>query len=369
MRPLALLLLALLIGTGCHTVPPEPLVHLQRDDLELAIWPGGGGRAVSLRLAGGANILFATAATGMQMPGHADRDDGAVEVARYSDDELVLIDDPRHDAHRGQGAPGPANGWAAYGGHVTWVAPQRAWWSRVSYRPPRERAPIWPPDPWTVFGAYAIVEQHPHSLVLIGPASPITGLQLRKTYELLGDDRVRVSVVATNIGDAPVSWGLWSNTRLPAVARAFIPASPEAATAADDGIAVATINGLCFLDTRGARAGDSRKLSTSPRLGLIAAFIGDRVFVKEWTVVAAEAVAPGHAPVEIYQKVGDDDGILELEFHGAYRTLQPGEAMAISEIWSLLRYDGQAAPTDQVRFLNSYIRDHYSNHADGEYDE
>ena len=78
----------------------------------------------------------------------------------------------------------------------------------------KEHWKAWPPDPYLIYGDFKIKEQTDSYIKMVGPESPISGVQLVKEVTVLDDGRVSFKVTAKNIRDKDVSWDLWSNTRV-----------------------------------------------------------------------------------------------------------------------------------------------------------
>jgi len=69
--------------------------------------------------------------------------------------------------------------------------------------------------------------------------------------------------------------------------------------------------------------------------------------------VSQKAIHPNHGLVELYNSISKDgiETLLELEVHGAYKTLAPGETMSLTETWELYSYSGDTNSTSQIEFL------------------
>jgi hypothetical protein len=80
------------------------------------------------------------------------------------------------------------------------------------------------------------------------------------------------------------------------------------------------------------------KVGLTPSFPLIAAFIGSDVLLKTYHMVPKSLIAPGHSPIEIYGEINRNptESVTELEFHGEYSTIAPGEEITFSERWQLL---------------------------------
>ncbi|MDA3962090.1 MAG: DUF4380 domain-containing protein [Planctomycetota bacterium] len=332
---LLLLILLVLSGLGCaeRTSPAgeEHLLLLQNHDYVVGLLPKVGGRVV---------------------------------VFRRIDGDNVLLSDP---SQWGQAGPevSATSSWTTYNGHITWIGPQDDWWTKQDLNTKRkEKASRWPPDPWLVFGDYAISEQSPTSVVLTGPSSPVSGLALRKQYDLR-DDGLHVSVTATNTSDAEVSWDLWSNTRFDARDTAtYVPLPEKGAFWIDPfrtnsplkrGPLFYRIIGTHFtipVDSSSSPGVENHnvKYFMDPGAPYLAAVSPSDCFIKHITIAEGKP-APAHGRVEIYNHRTARGALLEVEHHGAYTTLQAGDSMSLSERWELHPYTGDTTPEAQAAFV------------------
>lgn len=253
-----------------------------------------------------------------------------------------------------------------YLGHDVWLGPQSQWWTRQHANPARREAKAnWPPDPYLAFATTRIVERSSERLVLEGVPSPVSGVQLRKTFALRSDrsDTVEVHVQARNIRDTPVAWDLWFNTRVPPSTRVYVPVASgqdvRVESPAEPSIGVLSHrvqDGLFSLDRSPlpdgmiARRG---KVFLQPSAGWMAGFAGDQLFIIRFTHQDRSRIHPEQGQVELYlnDAAEADEGLLEMEVHAPYRTLQPGETMEAMELWTALPYDGADTREAQVAFL------------------
>jgi hypothetical protein len=344
-----LLLSLLLISVGCaerdaaRVAGPgeEHLLLLEDDRYVVGLLPAVGGRLVVFRLREGANVILSDPA---QWP----------------------------DAATTAPEPGPDSRWTAYNGHIAWLGPQHEWWIHQDANPKRrDAAAHWPPDPYLIYGRYTALEQSPSHAVLEGPPSPLSGVTFTKTYRLEGGG-LTVSVRATNTSAHERSWDLWSVTRFAGETTApFVPLPEKQAdfwVKWDSGNP--QTRGMVFYEVvdghftlqMGADAGPGTarnhvKYFMNPGAPYLAAFQAGICFRKQ-IEIAAEDPAPNQGRVEIYaNRSHGEPGLLEVEHHGPYTTLQPGESMELRERWELHRYSGAHQPTAQTAFLRSLDRE------------
>ena len=336
MHPSCRCLLAwfLLAGGTCGAAVAESprqaerhLLVLQNDRIVVGLLPQVGGGVMVLRLPQGENVFLANPALWGEPA--ADRPDPAASPKTYK----------------------------AYFGHTVWAGPQSAW--------------HWPPDPYWIYGNFQVTRRTAASVAMLGPKSPTSGFQFEKTVTLNPDGTVMFSVTGRNILDRPISGDLWTNTRLPGTANAYVPLVgdgevrlgcwfPESGR--HEALGASSVNGFftfCTSEPMPADLGGrvAKAFIASPKEGLIAAFAGDCVFLKRAAVVPKARIHPEAAFIEVYQATSaakdrrKDPGLLELEMHGPYRTLQPGESTTFTETWQVLPYHGPESDAAHAAFL------------------
>jgi hypothetical protein len=241
-------------------------------------------------------------------------------------------------------------------GHVVWVGPQREWWSRQDADPQRrDGRATWPPDPWLEYDAMRVVERDGSHVILLGSASPVTGLRLRLQLAIGEDGSVLQVIEAENATLRTVAWDLWPNTRVRGDARVYAPYEPGSRlrlehTTSDPEqerqLTAAVSDGYLSFDIalppeRLASLHTGKAFLASARPRLFAA-VGQDLLIVAASGGDAALVHPDHAAVEVFQCIGGDPAraVLELEFHGPYRTLAPGEAMRFAVAWGIASLPG-----------------------------
>jgi hypothetical protein len=295
---------------------------------------------------------------------------GRVVVLRASDGENLLDADPKYWSPP---FPEPSLGtpFLPWNGRVVWTGPQSGFWSQQDLRPDlKARKAVWPPDPFNETARFAIVERTPLRLRLKGPTSPVTGLSFEHDYEITGERTVRMRVTATNGRATPVSWDLWPNTRARPDGFAYVPLDPKAPLRVDGPEPEGPPVGRYPHEVRdgwlamppGHRPEPPfaklwAKAFVRPAHGLIAYFRGTGLLLVRADVVPEERLHPEQAFIEIYRGAGRTaaDDILELEMHGPYVTLAPGQSTSFEQTFELLEYDGPAAPEGHLERLRRLV--------------
>lgn len=323
---LALALACLPCAAGAS--PTLPAHQLDNGVVQARISEVAGGRLLSFGLAGKPNFLLIDEAAG----------DPAV-------------------------APDATSGYIRYQGHEVWIGPQREWWVHQDLNPARAAArATWPPDPWLSLARYALVGQRAGEITLDSPASPVSGIQLRKRYALVTDQPagLLLEAVATNRSAKVAGRDIWFNTRVPAHTMAYVPVAAQEDIRIEPAAALQTTldAGVLSLDLpaagQGARKG---KLFVQPSHGWLAAFRDGQALLIAFDHQPRAAIHPAQGQVELYQDIDADapgKGMLELEVHAPYVALAPGQAMKASERWTILPYDGPATRQAHLAFLRRH---------------
>jgi hypothetical protein len=333
---LALAIPCIAVGAAqaAHSTTPLPSHQLDNGTLQARVTEAIGGRLLSFSLAGRPNFLRLEEAAGDP--------DAAVDATT---DNV---------------------GWL---GHEVWAGPQKDWWTDQDVNPARAAArAVWPPDPYLSLARYTLVRATGAELVLDSPASPVSGLQLRKRYALVEGkpNSLRLEVSATNRRDREVARDIWFNTRAHADTRVYVPVAAltdikinkDAGGPGGTALPHTLADGVFSLDfpAGGARKG---KVLLQPAAGWMAGFRGGQAFIVQFALQARGAIHPDQGQVELYHDVQPgkpDQGLLEMEVHAPCLRLAPGQRMEASELWTLLPYDGPDTRAAHLAFLRLHAR-------------
>ncbi len=335
----ALALLVLVLGSGrlasqpSATAEAKARIDLTKGDFVVSVVPSLGGRVVGLRAGGGPNLLS----------WDERRENGPVP--------LPALETP----------------FEPWNGRVMWVGPQSGWWVDQDMAPARKAAKAgWPPDPFHETARYEVLERTRDRIVMKGPMSPITGLELTETVEIVGPRRVRFVDVASNRRSTGVAWDLWPNTRVRPDGWPYVPLAPGS-TPRIDGPRQPTagtyphriVDGYLTLPP-GIRpaapiAQLHAKVFVQPAVGEIAFFLGRQLLRLQADLVPAEKLHPEQTFVELYRGASADPAwdILELEMHGAFVRLAPGESMRFEQTAEILDYTGPPEAAAHVAYLKA----------------
>lgn len=315
------------------------LVTLNNGNIELGVLPDLGGMVALFRLTGKPNVLKA--------------------------DHAIWDAPPRI-----RRSFGPETRWKAHNGHIIWVGPQSEWWIHQdkSLRRLQKKA-VWPPDPYLNFGYFEPREKSGTHIIMTGPPSEFTGVQMTKTIEIREDDTVLFHVCATNIRDYPVAWDLWFNTRVDGYDRCYVPVSDADQIRIDhknsrSQEAAGFLHEKAFLNTDPQPPSDGRKHRWAKAFvpadyGFMTAFASSQAFTIRFPKHGPEQIHPEHALVELYNCTSRNraDALTELEYHAPYRTLLPGESMEASEEWELQPFSRCDDHASCISFMKELVSD------------
>ena len=275
------------------SIPPvfAETIFLSAHGLEAGISPDTGGRLVSLRWKGSGNLI--------------DTRWEALEKAGPPEKLLWMeyFENPR--------------------GHVFWISPQSEWWiHQTRFREKKKRHSPWPPDPWLEF-AKAITELFPPGkAVLTLPESPVSGIQMTKSYRIgksaQGETVLHLTCTVRNTGKKNRALAVWSVTRVP----------PESVVELKT---VSETDGNKRMSFQADAKTPRFKCFPIPAVPVFRIRTGKIIWRKRWESIHMPN-PPGHSAAEIAYDPGPPP-CLEVECHGRYRKLAPGESEIFSEEW------------------------------------
>lgn len=291
---------------------------------------------------------------------------GRAVLLRAGDGPNLLDSDPRHWTPP---FPEPSldTPFRPWNGRILWVGPQSQFWSQQELRPSAKGAP-WPPDPFNEAGRFEVVERTDRRLQLRGRTSPVTGLAFEHEFEITAERTVRMRSVARNDRSTAVAWDLWPNTRVRAEGVPYVPLDPGQPPRFDGPPPGQTDAAACAHEIRqgwltlppeqqptGSRQRLWTKAFVHPSKGLIACFIGRHLLLIRSELVPRDRIHPEQAFVELYRSAGKEP-ILELEMHGAYQRIAPGERVSLEQTFEVLDVEGPTGPEAHLEHLKALVR-------------
>lgn len=201
--------------------------------------------------------------------------------------------------------------------------------------------------------------------MMTGVESPISGLIITKKILIDYRGLVTVSAIAENITDKSVSWDLWMNTRLDGFARCYVPVDSNS-------VIELVKKGSDYLETTpfviedelftfipsvpvDGRRVQVQEVHLQPRDDYLVGFSSKQALRINFTRLERNKVHKNHGLVEIYNTVNYDgsSSLLELEVHGEYKTISPGETISLTETWEVLTYNGEGTRDGHINFLSN----------------
>lgn len=314
----------------------DKVTYLENEHIKIGILTDVGGRLVFLGSPDGENMLLSN-------------------PELWNEDQKDRIT-PNKNAH-----------YKAYNGLITWIGPQTEWWTQQNINTQqKENAAVWPPDPWLEYGAFSIFEKSDHSITITGKESPVSGLKITKTFTL-ESTVLNIQVKAQNMRSTSVAWDLWSNARFAPYTPFFVPDVDSTTFKVEHPKKEAheimnyTIEdgNFSFITQEPNKRGNQRYTKAfihSSKADIVALSQGNMIVI-DFDAVNAKDIHPEQALIEIYNRTTDDheESLLELEHHGAYKTLNPNEIMELNEQWHIVKMPKNATIEDCKRGYNKMI--------------
>ncbi len=337
MKTLFVFLVALVWFLNCN-IPQKgsenKLIILKNEHTEVGILPHLGGRIVLLRKPGMENILKSD-------PANWDDPNVIPEISENAD-------------------------FKGFNGHIVWVAPQSEWWTQQDLNSRRrDSKAVWPPDPYLIYGENEVLEQTENSITLLGMKSPVSGIQITKKITLAPNGQVTIQATMQNIRETSVAWGIWMNTRLSGYARCYIPSKEKGLVKLNQINKPSEEMPYEFVDgyftfrpdqPNNMKINNVQKAYFKPLAPFMVGFDHGQALKIEFTMIPRSEIHADHAVAEIYNIVRDNNDLLELEAHGPYTTLAPGEETTMTETWTLYQYKGVHEVKSHIQFIEDNMR-------------
>ena len=228
---------------------------------------------------------------------------GGGRIISYKYDEKeILTQAPEHENY----------------GSTFWTAPQSEW--------------NWPPFDVLDNQEYQ-VEQEDNLLKMTSDPDPKSGFQMIKTWKVTGRQSIEIEYRIKNISEKAKSVGAWEVTRTPCGGLAFFPDGgagkvPESNLKPD-----LQNEGINWISIDKMPIAGYQKLFSTAQEGWLAYALNGLLFIKQFPDTKPENYSPKQGEVEIF--INKDKIYIELENHGEYKLLQPGESLSYIENWFL----------------------------------
>jgi hypothetical protein len=204
-------------------------------------------------------------------------------------------------------------------GSTLWTSPQSDWG--------------WPPFAVLDEQEYQ-VEENIGSLKMTSNPDPKSGFQIIKTWKITNSQSIEIEYRIKNISEKAKSVGAWEVTRVPCGGMAFFP-DGGAGKVPDSKLKVSLKeNGINWISIDKKPMVEHQKLFSTASEGWLAYSFTGLLYIKQFPDTKPENYAPKQGEVEIY--VNKEKSYTELENHGEYQLLQPGESLSYKENWFLM---------------------------------
>jgi hypothetical protein len=224
-------------------------------------------------------------------------------------------------------------------GSTVWASPQSNW--------------NWPPQ--------TAIDSEPYTVSVTGNTITMTSgitrgvpkIRLTKQFTPnLAKRAIDIEYTLVNEDNSPRNLAIWEVTRVAPGGLSFFPI--VGSTSGKDGstlVPTLVKEGYAWIDMATNPTGNN-KLHGDGGASFIAHTDGQRLLVKSWSDVAANAQAPEHGEVEFY----DGDTYVELENQGPYGPVPAGGSTTWKVRWSLVNLPAGAAKIVQDKNLVNAAR-------------
>lgn len=202
-------------------------------------------------------------------------------------------------------------------GATLWPSPQSEWG--------------WPP--------YPVLDVEPYeatlvkdTLLLVSKPDTASGYLFKKKFYITPEDgAVNIVYSITNISDDTKQVAAWDVLRT-AGNISFFPVDEMLPSSNLKGVTIE--NGILWYAFDPDLVPKSQKLFATAKDGWLAHACNGMLFIKTFPDIPTSSLPPNQGEVEIY---AHDQGLyIELENHGTYTTLKPGETLEYPQKWYLM---------------------------------
>jgi len=191
---------------------------------------------------------------------------------------------------------------------------------------------------------------------MISKQNPKSGFQFEKSWQAVGSDFIRIEYVIRNISATPKSVAPWEVTRVPCGGIAFFPDGGNGNVPQSSLLPDLQSDGINWVSIDKNPGSKHVKLFSTAREGWLAYAFNGVLFIKQFPDIQPENYPPQQGEVEIY--TNKDKSYSELENHGYYSLLQPGESCSYSVNWYLVPIPRKVKVKEGNPKLTSFSRHH-----------
>ncbi len=219
-------------------------------------------------------------------------------------------------------------------GATFWPSPQRNW--------------KWPPYPVLDTQAYQYNGNRNHIKLTSAPDTA-SGFQFEKEFTVsAADTSINIIYTIRNITSVTKQVAGWDVCRVQG-GLSFFPVNDTVLSPLPKSTPLSNTSlqdGICWYNFSVLATPQPQKLFSTARGGWLAHVSNGLLFVKTFPDIAVAQLPPTQGEVEIYyQKAGQ---YIELENHGPYTFLAPGETLIYKEKWYLSNLQANASKADMI---------------------
>lgn len=226
-------------------------------------------------------------------------------------------------------------------GSTFWSAPQSVW--------------NWPPPAAISVGKYRS-EVIGDMLVMESEVDEMYKFSVRKTMELNpAKNGLKIQYEITNAADSVQSMGPWEVTCVPGGGSVFFPIG-QSLDYAENNLEFDQKEDIAWFTYDPDRLKEWQKLFNNVSEGWLT-FIDDNglLFIKSFEKIPSDKLAPEQGNVEVF--INKPLKYIELENHGRYTRLEPGESFTYSVYWYLSQLPKGINANEYSEELIKHVRD------------
>jgi hypothetical protein len=169
------------------------------------------------------------------------------------------------------------------------------------------------------------------------------------------DSSFTLSYSIKNISATIKNVGCWEVSRVFPGGITFFPASPDSGIMTHSTLpGVTKRNNIIWFDYDFTKIIKKTKLYAMGSEGWVAHIKDGIAFIKSFEDLPSSAIAPQQGEIEIY--ANDNPRYVELENHGRYASLNPGESVTYQVKWYLRTVPENLQKNDQQNELINWVR-------------
>ena len=231
-------------------------------------------------------------------------------------------------------------------GATLWPSPQSTWG--------------WPPYPALDIESYEAALTN-DTLLLVSKPDTVSGYLFRKKFYITPEDTsINIIYSITNISDKPKQVAAWDVLRT-TPCLSFFPIDETPASLPSSNLTGVTIeNGILWYAFHSDSVPKSQKLFSTAKEGWLAHVYNGLLFIKTFPDIPVSSLPPQQGEVEIFAY---ERGLyIELENHGAYTMLYPGETLLYPEKWYLSAIEETADHDTLLQIVHNKLQTKSKHH-------